>query len=699
MIDQFIFQYPLWYLWLCFAIGISIAGILYYRDRRFKEQHKYIPVFLFLMRFFCVSAIVLLLLNPLIRDVTEFIQPPIVVIAKDISESATYGMDEAEVSQFNLDLKNVSSELSDKFEVKEISFGGDVLPGLQDSFTEKVTNISSVLQYITDNYSDQNLGAVILSSDGIFNEGSHPLYSTGRISAPLYALAMGDTSKRTDLTISNIFANNLVYLGDKFVLQVDIQAFRSAGQRSKVRIFKVSNQSRNLLFERDIVIDKDDYFTTEEFILEATEAGVTRYQVTVTPLTGEISRQNNTRDKFIQVFDARQKVLLLGHSPHPDLAALGQMINKNKNYTAEVLIYGDQVKIEEFDQVIFHNLPGQNKDISTYVNRLKEIKTPHAFIVGSQTSIPSLNRIQDIVNFQMQSNYMEDVNANYVPEFRRFTISDRLRSSIRNFPPLSSPFGEYIPGPNTSVLLKQKIKSVDTDYPLLLFQEKDGLRVGMLAGEGLWRWRLYDFLQNSNDDNVSEIVNKTIQYISVKKDSRKFIVQPSKNLFRENERILFTSQLYNDNYELINEPEVSIVVTGANNEEYKFIFTRVSDYYTLDAGLLSPGTYRYHGKTVFNGQELEDRGTFLVQDIQLELYDLEARHHILQAISDQTGGKIIPLGDLSILKEELLNKTSIKPAYYENVSTSPLIYKKWLFFSLLLLLSTEWFVRRYMGSY
>lgn len=36
----------------------------------------------------------------------------------------------------------------------------------------------------------QNLGAVVMASDGIYNEGSNPAYTNAPVSAPVYAIAL-----------------------------------------------------------------------------------------------------------------------------------------------------------------------------------------------------------------------------------------------------------------------------------------------------------------------------------------------------------------------------------------------------------------------------------------------------------------------------------------------------------------------------
>jgi hypothetical protein len=49
---------------------------------------------------------------------------------------------------------------------------------------------------------------------------------------------------------------------------------------------------------------------------------------------------------------------------------------------------------------------------------------------------------------------------------------------------------------------------------------------------------------------------------------------------------------------------------------------------------------------------------------------------------------------------EMINaKGFAKPVLYDTVKTQSLIHLKWIFFLLLLLLTAEWFMRRYFGAY
>jgi len=63
------------------------------------------------------------------------------------------------------------------------------------------------------------------------------------------------------------------------------------------------------------------------------------------------------------------------------------------------------------------------------------------------------------------------------------------------------------------------------------------------------------------------------------------------------------------------------------------------------------------------------------------------------------GGEIMSSGQTDNLANKLLTNEKIKPVVYQSTDTKSVLNFKWLFGLLMLLLSLEWFLRRYMGSY
>ena len=224
--------------------------------------------------------------------------------------------------------------------------------------------------------------------------------------------------------------------------------------------------------------------------------------------------------------------------------------------------------------------------------------------------------------------------------------------------------------------------------------------MAVLCAEGLWKWRLFDYLQNKNHDLFDLLLSKTFQYLTLKEDKRKFRVSLNKNIFNENELIFFDAELYNESYELINEPDVSLTIRNEKGDDFKFTFNKNnSRSYTLSAGYFPVGNYAFNAEVMSSGQQLTYDGQFSVQPIQLEIYETTADHRLLHLLSEKYGGEMIYPDQLTSISGLIKEKGSILPVIYETTKTRSIINLKWIFFLLIGLLSLEWFLRRYFGTY
>jgi hypothetical protein len=673
---------------------------LYYRDRTFKEQWPRLNTILGILRFLTVTLLSLLLLSPLLKSIITDIKKPVIILAQDQSESIGSGFKAVDSLQYRKAFTTLAETLGKDYEVHQYAFGEKVREGVDFGYRDKVSNLSDLLKTTYDLYSNQNLGAVILATDGIYNEGNNPLYTSSKLNAPVFTVALGDTTPQRDLFIKRAYHNNIAYLGDKFNIEVDIAARNCPGTSTTMTIAKVDGDVVRNLQSFPVSINSNNFFKTQTAILDAAQSGVQRYRISLTTVQGEVTTVNNVKDIFIDVLDARTKILLLANSPHPDIAALSEAILVNKNYQVTVAyIQNLKVNVADFDMAILHQLPSFTQGAEGVLKTLNDNRTPRLFVVGSQTDTRKLNAAQSTMIIQGDGKNFNEVQPVMAPGFSLFTLDERLPKELPNFVPLTTPFGDFREGGGTHTLLYQRIGKVDTKYPLLTFGEQNGIKSAVLAGEGIWKWRLFDFLQRQHHEISNELISRTIQYLSVKEDKRKFRVSTSKNVYKENEPAVFDAELYNDSYQLINDPEANLSIKSAEAKEYNFTFNKSGKAYHLEAGILPVGNYTFKGNVNYNGQQLSATGQFSVQPIQLELYENTADHAMLRQLSEKFGGAMVYPNDMARIAELIKAQDKIKPVMYSTHKTRSVINLKWIFFLLAGLLCVEWFARRYYGGY
>ncbi len=679
-------EYPWYYILLCLVCALLYAFILYKNERLKKTFSNFLLGVLFTFRFLTVFIICALLLNIFLKHIINETEKPLIIFAQDNSTSLISGKDSSEIkTKFLKQVEGLNTSLSGKYKVRYLLFGNRIQTDSKPDFKDKETDISQLLNDIDNNYSNQNIGALIIASDGIINKGTNPLYVAEKFKFPVYTIALGDTTLNKDAFIQKINHNQVVYLGNKFPAEVVIQAIKFKGKSSTVSIYQGAVKKA----EQTINFNNDNFTQTINFILEADKPGVQKYTVQLTPLSDEINSQNNIQNFVIDVIDNRQKILILAQAPHPDIAALKQSIELTQVYEVESYVGSDFSKpLKPYSLVIFHSIPlANNKLIAELVN------SAQSYLIINPLANDNLPGIKIVSSYNKYNETEAVLNKN----FSLFNLSPELKNYIRELPAINCFFAKYNVSPGSNCLLYQKIGMVETENPLIVFNDFSGQKTGAILGDGIWRWKLHNYADHNNHNLFNELLNKTIQYLSVKAD-KSFFRLFTKKIITENESVNFNAEVYNQSYELITEPEVIINLTDESGKQYNYTMSKNGNRYQIEAGLFPPGEYKYKANVKVNQQLFSQSGIITIKAIVAEKINTVANHTILFQLSQNTGGKLYFGNEIDKLEKELITNERIKTVTYSQKQLSDLIDLKWIFFIILGLLSVEWFLRKRNGS-
>lgn len=674
------------------AFGYSF--FLYFREKKTNDLGKWIKYIVFSLRFILVFILAFLLLSPLVKSISRTVEKPIIVIAQDNSKSILLNKDSAFYKgEFAQKVKSLVVDLSDKFEVQEYSFGNKITQQLSFSYDEKQTDFIQFVQELQNNLANRNVGAVIFASDGIYNRGSNPVYEAEKLNAPFYSISMGDTAIQKDLILKKVEHNRIAFLGNEFPMQVTVLTNKLKGENAELNIFHKGKS----VFNKKISIG-DDVFTLEVPVqIETKEVGLQRYTIALSEINGEVNLVNNKSDVLIDVLDSREKILILTEAPHPDIAALKNAIESNNNYQAEVSLVNDfNQPLKQYSLVVFYQLPTANNISQKILTDAKQLNVPSLFILGANSNVGLFNTLDAGVKIVSANGKMNECEAIVNKDFNLFTVSDKFNEELKDFPALSCPFGNYQLNNSAQVMMYQKIGMVTTQNPILFFTQNGNSKIGVLCGEGIWRWHLRSFAQTKSHELFNEFVNKIVQYLSIRVDRNNFIVN-HKKFFSENEDAEFDAEVYNQSYELINEGDVSIELMDAEGKKYPYTFSKTANAYHLNVGNIPVGEYSYQAKAKVGVKPLTAKGSFSVAPVIAENLNTIADHHLLYMLSQSTGGKMFYPNQLDLLKDELMKREDLKSVSYSNKKLIDLINLPWVFFLLLLLVSAEWVIRKYNG--
>jgi hypothetical protein len=220
----------------------------------------------------------------------------------------------------------------------------------------------------------------------------------------------------------------------------------------------------------------------------------------------------------------------------------------------------------------------------------------------------------------------------------------------------------------------------------------------VLAGEGIWQWRLEEYALTEKQEAVDELLQKVMQLISVKDDKRKFRVYPLANEYNAGDKVAFETEVYNDIYERTYGQSIRLEITNERSKTQSYTYTNTEGNSRFELSGLTEGVYQYKATTSIKDKIESVTGQFIVRDLALETLNLTADFSLLRSLSQQTDGQFVKVAQIESLKEYLLkNKAPDRLDSTEDLSE--LIQNKWLFFLLLLLATLEWGTRKYQGSY
>ncbi|MFZ6002015.1 MAG: hypothetical protein ACOYW3_15995 [Bacteroidota bacterium] len=680
---------PLW-LAACLGVGLLYAWLLYSQTATWGKQANR---WLFAGRTFVVAAICFLLIGPILKLTENDSEKPTFVMLVDNSLSVREAVDSTTREKILASLKSENEAIENgdyAVEMRGLDGATDI------RFDQPTSDLHQSIRKVVSDFEGKNLAGIVLVSDGVYNSGTSPLYSALRI--PVYTVGIGDTTERVDLALKNIAFNKIAYQGNQFPIHADVLVKGTTNETVKLALYQggklISQQEKNS-GSRPLV--------SFDFLADANATGIQRFDLSVTALATEANTKNNRASIFVEVVEGKKKILIVSPSPHPDIKAFRAAIERNSNYEVAVHLPGikeaaaDWLSPDKTDLAIFLGALDNQGKTQSLLQRFSKSKTGLFLQLNSSSNLRQLEANGFAFTFENVSQ-KDEVTPLLNATFRDFVFSDNLAGTLAGYPPVTVPFGKFTFPSEATVLLYQKIGSVATARPLLLSWQDADHKTAVLLGEGIWRWRLNEFSETESTNHFDEVFSKLVQYLSTKEDKRKFRSFPIQNEFSDSEPVIFESQVYNDLFEPVYGYTIQIEVRGEDGKTVPYSYTTSPSGTRFRVGALREGVYRYRAYTTLNGKVEEVRGEFLVIAQNLEAQNLTADFDLLRKLADNTGGKFYTQENVSQLHTDV-TKLEAKSIIHSEESFHPVINLKAVFFLLLLLISTEWLIRKYLGSY
>lgn len=676
------------------VLAAFLAWWIYLRRRGDSViPRAFVPVLL-AARILTLAVIALLIISPWIRKKVKITEKPVFVIAQDNSQSIIPEKDSAAFVEARIKLiDQLETSLDQDYNVQNVLFGSTFRKGKIPDYQDKATDFGELFKSLMLSYGNKAVEGVLLLSDGCYTQGTDIPRASAQFPFTVNVMASGDPSDYPDLSIQEVIANDWVRRNSRFQVRVYFKADQWAGNPFEISV----NGKNGLLAKRTFETGASlPLFTDLE--IDAPDKGIMRLNINIKSDVPERNPDNNYRNLQIRIIEQEGNILCLYDAPHPDIGAITRAISGFDILRADAFpADGFNGKLSDYSLVVLHGLPSVRNKMAGFLDEVRAKSLPILFIITSSTSQEAFNRFGTGFQIREKRTSPQEAQGYLNTLFTLFTLPDDFNEHLSTWPPLNVDIGTYGETEGSQTLINQRIRRIDFTDPLVLFTGSNGVKYGVICGDGIWQWRIYEYLEKGDHYYFDDLVSRMVQYLMTdeKQDRFRIAFPEDPVAFRP---IRVNAYLHNNSMEAVNTPDVNLVLKDSLGLETKYVLGRLGDYYQLDLNGFKPGIYQYSAFTKFGDEEFTSSGEFMIRNFMNEKKNPTADFNALSKLATSKNGRFFTPDQEDQLISFIDNLKKSPSTVRSELRWIDLINVKWLLGILVLLLSLEWFLRRWFGT-
>lgn len=664
---------------LAFFAALGIAAFQYLFIKKERSQLNY---WLSFLRFLAFFSVFILLINPSIKKLILETKKPKLLIAVDNSSSIKYKSQSENVLNIVEHLKS-STELNSKFELDFYKFGNQLNSLDSLSFKESKTNLELPFKEFSKLYKE-GVNPVVIITDGNQTIGNNVAFANYK--NPVYPFIVGDTTIVEDLFINQLNVNQFTYINNNLPVEVFINY---NGDKLLTKTLKVYHNNK-VIHSKQLQFSASQNVHTASFFITSTQSGNQYYTVVIEPLINEKNTVNNSKTFSVNVIEEQTKMLLLTSINHPDLGMIKKAVESNKQRSVTILnIENNNYKISDYQLFILYQ---PNNKFNSIFKEVADQKLNHFIITGVSTDWSFLNSKQNIFS-KTATNQAEKYSPILNKEYAIFQTNE---IDFNSFAPLEDLFGEVKFSSAYNTLLYQKIGNISLQKPLLATYENANQKGAILFGENSWQWRMNSFQENRNFEQFDGFISDLIQYLASTQLNKRLnvAIEP---MYYSNETIYISASYLDKNLNFDGRSKLWFTVFNKDKTILKKVpFALDFNTFKLELSDLQAGDYNYT-VSVENQKETVS-GIFKILPFDVEQQFSNATSENLKQLALKTEGGVFYNNQENQLIQQLINDKQYKSILKSTIQKTPLIEWQWLLAFIVILLTTEWFVRKYFGK-
>ena len=461
---------------------------------------------------------------------------------------------------------------------------------------------------------------------------------------------------------------------------------RAQGEKTQLKIYK----NDSLVFMEKITLENQQF--KRKIFLEVNKKGIHHFKVKVDSIENELTVLNNQYDFYINGLESNLKVDIVYSAPHPDVKNISRSLEKINKYQVSVLPSNKYPidSLQSTNLLILHGISGQNNSLYKEARKLQK---PVWLILTTTSDWNHLNGLEGI---RSKSTFNKDRANGVVNESFTFFSLDEHKETIQSLPPVQIPFGKIELPPAISPLITASIGGVETNQVIVALGENNFGKIAFWIGDGLWRWRVFEFVKNNNFNATDALIQKIVTYLVAVDPQKTFDVFTNSKVYEQGESVVVNAHVFNKNGELVEGLNPRLRVKNKESQ-FDFEFYTLKKQYQYKILGLKEGDYSYTASVEYEGSTKIEKGSFTIRKGVVEALNLKANTRFLSDLSILSKGTYFPKFRKETLKNELENNIELK-AKIEFIEHSSLLLD-WKFLLVIwgILYFVEWVIRKREG--
>ncbi len=657
---------------------------------------------LIILRFLTIMILLFLLLQPVltIRHVRTTQLPWAVYL--DNSVSMRYH-NKPSLGAINSELNEICDFLENENQAYKIFLFADTILENRERPLLNAQGVSTDLGKVIKHFSDRqsDWAGALLITDGQLTQGSDPSQNRQKLERPIHIIGVGNETPMVDAAIISIDVPTVVIKGDMVNVKVDVKTTGPVKDRLNVALYK---QDR-LLGSRFIRAEGGGSQTQVQFQFKPEQIGKSSYRVQVSSLSAEINIHNNRQNFAVLVLKDLYHVALITGKPNNNTPILKRFLRQQPRLKIDHFVELNNRRMRPslksfwetaYELIIFDAYPQRvlsrnfqrifGKKLLSGNSALCLIAGPGQTIENTKELFPFLEIKSidyDLKNEELPWLFKEDAsilgyNGSFIPE--------------SDYPPLI-PALAVEPKLDDARVIAEFL--TEPPLPLVILQEKEFLRSMV--------WTSADMasihFRTAGTDRAALLTDfweKSLNWLLRTGGANELFFRFSKNNFQQGELIKITGTSPYDQQDKFGRKDVFLIVYKDGkkvlNNEITYNLARKRWETNLRAS--TPGMYNYEiFITAGNNSKILQKGTYQVEESQIELNQVFLNGSLLKAIADRSGGEFRTWQNRKDILELLKQKEKHElwaDVFKFNEQSS-------LLFIIFILLSLEWILRRVKG--